>query len=98
MNNNKKNIDADSYRNDFTTTGALLTPPQAVKGKRGFQPVKGSELRSEGISFRMKAKDIEFINAYCKKYDITKTELFLRSLNLFTGYDGKKTDKSKSNP
>ena len=83
----------ETKKNDFSTTGALLTPPQAVKGKRGFQPVKRSEVRSEGISFRMSAKDIDFINEYCKKYDITKTELFLRSLNCFTGYDRKNSNE-----
>jgi len=30
-----------------------------------------------------------FVEAYCEKYGMTKTELLQRALTCYTGYDGK---------
>jgi hypothetical protein len=70
-------------------TAALVTLPHAVKGKRGFITRPTAQKRTALISFRLKAADMRFIDAYCDKYCMTKTELLQRALNCYTGYDGK---------
>jgi len=70
-------------------TGALVTLPHAVKGKRGFLRVPDADKRNTTVAFRITAADCEFIDAYCEKYGMTRTELFQRSLTCYTGYNGK---------
>jgi hypothetical protein len=70
-------------------TGALVTVPHAVKGKRGFVTRSNAEKRSALLAFRLKAADVIFVEAYCEKYGMTKTELLQRALTCYTGYDGK---------
>ena len=70
-------------------TGALVTLPHAVKGKRGFVTRSNAEKRSALLAFRLKAADVRFVEAYCDKYGMTKTELLQRALTCYTGYNGK---------
>lgn len=70
-------------------TGALVTLPHAIKGKRGFITRPTAQKRSALLSFRLKPADVKFVEAYCQKYGMTKTELLQRALTCYTGYDGK---------
>lgn len=70
-------------------TGALVTLPHAVKGKRGFITRPKAQKRSALVSFRLKPADVKFIDSFCDKYGMTKTELLQRALTCYTGYDGK---------
>jgi hypothetical protein len=69
-------------------TSALVTLPHAVKGRRGFLKVAKKNQRSITVAFRVTVSDAEFIDAYCDKYGMTRTELLLRSLTFYTGYNG----------
>jgi hypothetical protein len=77
---------------DMTTTGALLSTPHAVKGKRGFLKRPAAQKRNVLYAFRLKEADAKFIDSYCHKYGMTKTELIQRALTCYTGYDGKNAD------
>ena len=70
-------------------TAALLSLPHAVKGKRGFLKRPAAQKRNVLYAFRLKETDAKFIDSYCQKYDMTKTELIQRALQCYTGYDGK---------
>jgi hypothetical protein len=70
-------------------TAALLSLPHAVKGKRGFLKRPAAQKRNVLYAFRLKETDAKFIDSYCQKYDMTKTELIQRALQCFTGYNGK---------
>lgn len=75
---------------DLTTkTGALVTLPHAVKGKRGFTRISKAQQRTALLAFRLKEADVRFVDAFCEKYGMTKTELLQRALACYTGYDGK---------
>lgn len=70
-------------------TAALLSLPHSVKGKRGFVKRPAAQKRNVLYAFRLKETDAKFIDSYCQKYDMTKTELIQRALQCFTGYNGK---------
>ena len=74
-------------------TSALVTKPHAVKGRRGFLRVADADKRSITVAFRITAADCEFIDAYCEKYGMTRTELFQRSLTYYTAYTGKNSNE-----
>ena len=96
---NSERIKKTNFEIDMTTTtlipdvtektGALITLPHAIKGKRGFITRSTAEKRSALLSFRLKAADVRFVDAYCDKYGMTKTELLQRALTCYTGYNGK---------
>lgn len=70
-------------------TAALITLPHAVKGRKGFVKLAAAQQRNVLTAFRLKAADAKFIDSYCQKYDMTKTELIQRAIQCYTGYNGR---------
>jgi hypothetical protein len=73
----------------FEPTGDLLRPINTEKNKRGFQKVSDIEKRNSSIRFMIREQDLQFINEFCDYYAMTKTEFILRSVQCYTGYNGR---------
>jgi hypothetical protein len=62
-------------------------PRRAVTGKRGFIPVENPKDRI--LKIRVTTENKDFIESWCTLWGITQSELLLRSIECYTGFDGK---------
>lgn len=67
----------------------LIRPLNTEKKKRGFQKVSDQDRRNAYIRFLLRDQDLKFINEFCEFYAMTKTEFILRSIQCYTGYNGR---------
>jgi hypothetical protein len=52
------------------------------------QIIKKSNIpKTMTFTLRIDSNTMDFINEYCELWDITKTQLFLGSIQCYTGYD-----------
>jgi len=65
---------------------SLAKPFQrSMEGKKGFQ--KSKVPKTMTFTLRIDSNTMDFINEYCELWGITKTQLFLGSIQCYTGYD-----------
>jgi hypothetical protein len=62
-------------------------PVRVVVGKRGFIPSENPKDKILKVKVTTETKD--FIESYCILWGITQSELILRSIECYTGFDGK---------
>jgi hypothetical protein len=62
-------------------------PVRVVVGKRGFIPSENPKERV--LNVRVTSETKEFIESWCTLWGITQSELILRSIECYTGFDGK---------
>ena len=62
-------------------------PRRVVLGRRGFIPVENPKDRILKVRVTTETKD--FIDSWCTLWGITQTEFLLRSIECYTGFDGK---------
>lgn len=61
----------------------------SVKGKKGFSKKLLDDIQGEYFKLAVTKATKEFVQEYCKLSNITMTDLFLGSLECYTGYNGK---------
>jgi hypothetical protein len=62
-------------------------PVRVVMGKRGFIPSKNPKDKILKVKVTTETKN--FIESWCMLWGITQSELVLRSIECYTGFDGK---------
>jgi hypothetical protein len=60
---------------------------RVVTGRRGFIRVENPKDKILKVKVTTETKD--FIESWCALWDITQSELILRSIECYTGFDGK---------
>lgn len=62
-------------------------PVRVVLGKRGFIPSENP--KNHILKVKVTADTKDFIESYCGLWGITQSELILRSIECYTGFNGK---------
>ncbi len=70
-------------------------PVRVVVGKRGFIPSENPKDKILKVKVTTKTKD--FIESWCTLWGITQSELILRSIECYTGFDGKNGNELMGN-
>lgn len=59
---------------------------RSIKGKKGFRKI--DNVKDEIIHIRVNSEVKDFMNQYCQKYGITKSQLLMGALECYTGFNG----------
>jgi hypothetical protein len=68
---------------------------RAFKGVRGF--AKSENPKKELVAVRVTTETKDFLETYCKKYEITKTQLILAALEWYSGFNGANGEQIMNN-
>jgi hypothetical protein len=61
----------------------------SAKGQKGFVKKQPEDIQNVYFNFAVTKATKEFVQEYCKLNGITMTDLFLGSLECYTGFNGK---------
>ena len=61
----------------------------SVKGQKGFSKKHLEDIQGEYFKLAVTKATKDFVQEYCKLNNITMTDLFLGSLECYTGFNGK---------
>jgi hypothetical protein len=68
---------------------------RAVKGVRGF--AKSTNPKNQFVKVKVTTETKKFLESYCEKYEITKTQLILAALEWYSGFNGTNGDQIMKN-
>lgn len=69
-------------------TLVLTKKTHSSKGQKGFVKKQPQDIQNEYFKFAVTKRTKEFVQEYCKLNKISMTDLFLGSLECYTGFNG----------